>query len=170
MRAFSSRARATSRERSHHQCKEQRTEQRGLGEAKGSTFGMKVALMGHRIHPCCHFWLPSSQSLFPPSSWTSRTQRGVLTQHISFATTTDLGEPHMACDSPPSPSPCLLAGSSSQHPLPGSFPEQIIFLSKHNLRGGEGGCGREGYYCSLWVKWASLQALSMAGQYCFPGG
>lgn len=98
--------------------------------------GTRVTLTEHRIPSL----LPAQPLTLPrsPASGILGQQgpEGHFTQQSLSATVTDLGELCLARDPPPNLSPSLQTSPSSLHLLPGSSPAQIIFLSKHNLRGG----------------------------------
>lgn len=93
--------------------------------------GTRVALTEHRIRSPLPALAPTLTKSPVPGILGQQGTEGHFTRETLSATVTDLGEPHLAPGSPPSFSP----SPHSPHLLPGSFPAQIIFFSKHNLQG-----------------------------------
>lgn len=123
--------------RDHTVCTKNRGLDRETWVRQGEkTVGMRVALTEHRIHSLLPALAPTLPKSPDPGFLGWQSPEGHFTQQTLSATVTDLGELHLARDSPHNLSPSLHTGPSSPHLLPGSFPAQIIFLSKHNLRGG----------------------------------
>ena len=97
--------------------------------------GTRVALPEHRIHSLLPALAPTLTKSPAPGILGQQGTEGHFTQQTLSATVTDPGEPHLAPGSPRSLSPSFHTGLSSPQLLPGSFPAQIIFFSKHNLQG-----------------------------------